>query len=81
MSDTPHEWGGEHFCRTDAVELYQTQPQRLAKHGFPVALTTNPVPATFCSRCLRWFDDPANDDDNGSEPRPPTEGQTHGNHP
>lgn len=76
-NDVPHEWGGEHFCRTDAVELYQTQPQRLTDHGFPVELDANPVPPTFCSRCLQWFDDPALDPHHtGSGPRPPEQGAT-----
>lgn len=62
MSDTPFEWGGEHFCKPDATELYNLEAaRRITAYGFPVQLDTNPVPATFCAVCLQWFDDPAHD--------------------
>lgn len=77
MSDKPHEWGGEHFCGPDAKELYYTEPNRVSTVGFPVELDANPVPATFCSVCLQWFDDPAHL--TGSEHRPPeTKGNANG---
>ncbi len=79
MSDsTPHEWAGEHFCGTDTRYLYDFEPLRIHNPdiGFPVRLDANPVPPTFCSRCLNWFDDPAHDPPptEGSEHRPPQKG-------
>jgi hypothetical protein len=67
-------WGHEHFCAPDATALYHTEPERLNDPalGFPVELDTNPVPATFCSTCLKWFDDPAHPE--GSDHRPPQKG-------
>lgn len=72
MSDTPHEWGGEHFCGADTRHLYDHEPERIYDPaiGFPVQLDENPVPPTFCSRCLKWFDAPELE---GSDLRPPPE--------
>lgn len=80
MSDTPHEWGAEHFCKADTEALYYSisGPRMLTEHGFPVPLDANPVPATFCGRCLKWFDDPQHDTHMGSELRPPEKGTTNG---
>lgn len=76
MSDKPHEWAGEHFCGADTRHLYDTEPERIHNPdiGFPVELDENPHPPTFCSRCLQWFDDPANDTPLGSDLRPPEKG-------
>ena len=73
MSDKPYQWGHEHFCQPDATELYNTEPERLDTVGYPVELDANPKPATFCSVCFMWFDDPAHDTE-GSEHRPPQKG-------
>ena len=75
----PYAWGGEHFCAPDATTLYHAEPQRLHSIGFPVELDANPVPPTFCSVCLLFFDDPAHDaHPTGSGPRPPEQGEHHG---
>lgn len=78
MSESPHEWAGEHFCAADTRHLYDHEPERIhnPEIGFPVRLDANPEPPTFCSRCLKWFDDPATTE--GSEPRPPQKGTTNG---
>lgn len=81
MSDTPHEWAGEHFCGADARYLYDHEPERIhnPEIGFPVKLDANPEPPTFCSRCLLWFDAPPTETDTGgSESRPPQKGTTNG---
>lgn len=71
MSDTPYQWGHEHFCQPDATELYNTEPDRLASLGYPVELER--APETFCSVCLKWFVDA---DHAGSDHRPPENGAT-----
>lgn len=73
MSGKPFAWGDEHFCAPDATKLYNREPERLNTVGYPVELDANPVPATFCSVCLQWFDDPAHDHE-GSDHRPPQKG-------
>ncbi|UOK18402.1 hypothetical protein SEA_BRUHMOMENT_86 [Arthrobacter phage BruhMoment] len=70
MSDLGFQWGHEHFCVPDATQLYQSEPDRLADLGHPVALTTPPRPETFCSVCFQWFDPPHE----GSDHRPPEKG-------
>lgn len=74
MSDTPYEWGGENFCAVDATDLYNTEPERLAVHGFPVALEQ--APESFCAVCLLWFIGPEHHHPTGSDLRPPEKGTT-----
>lgn len=76
MSDKPYQWGHEHFCQPDATKLYHAEPGRINAIGYPVELDANPVPATFCSVCLEWFDDPQHLE--GSEHRPPEQRETNG---
>lgn len=72
MSDRPYEWiEGNHYCEKDAHALHSEQPHLLKQHGPPKMLVQNPVPPTFCSICLGWFDDPKHAE--GSDHRPPTE--------
>lgn len=80
MSGNSYQWGDEHFCEPDVVRLNDTDPDLKLTHGYPVQLETNPVPPTFCSSCLNWFDDPAHDTQHtGSAHRPPTtEGHSNG---
>lgn len=75
MSTKPYQWGEEHFCEPDVVQLNTAEPDLKHTLGFPVQLDGNPTPPTFCSACLRWFDDPAHL--TGSDHRPPEQGGTH----
>lgn len=67
-----YEWGGENFCAPDATDLYNTEPERLNTHGWPVPLDT--PPASFCAMCLFWFIGPDHHHSQGSEHRPPQKG-------
>lgn len=76
MSETPgYSWGHEHFCPPDTRYLYDTEPHRLNTIGFPKKLEDNPEPPTFCSMCLRWFDDPEHT--TAANHLPPEQGETH----
>lgn len=68
----PYQWGHEHFCEPDVVALNEKDRDLAATIGYPVQLTANPEPPTFCSGCLNWFDDPAHQE--GSAHRPPEKG-------
>lgn len=57
MSTPGYHWGGEHFCTPDGAELYQTEPQRLTDHGFPVEVNMAEHEPTFCAVCLFFFTD------------------------
>ena len=74
MSDA-FTWGGENFCAVDATDLYNSEPERLTTHGFPVQL--DEAPASFCAVCLLWFVGPEHHHQ-GSEHRPPQKGTTNG---
>lgn len=69
MSEKPYQWGHEHFCEPDVVALHERDPSMAVEHGYPTQLEAPPTPATFCSVCLEWFDDPAHLV--GSDHRPP----------
>lgn len=75
LSDTPYAWGHEHFCAPDATVLYDAEPDRVDDVGEPVKLPGNPVPPTFCSSCLQWFDDPQHL--TAASHLPPEQGETH----
>ena len=76
MSDTQdpaaYTWGGENFCAVDATDLYNTEPERLDTHGYPVA--HDEVPESFCAVCLFWFTGPDHHHPEGSDHRPPQKG-------
>ena len=72
MSDTGYTWGGENFCAVDATDLYNTEPERLTRHGFPVPLAE--APESFCAVCLMWWIGPDHQHVTGSESRPPEKG-------
>jgi hypothetical protein len=78
--NAPHTWSGNHYCAKDARHLmYHPDGDALRQAGYPEQLSTNPVPASFCSYCMGWFDDPALDHHHtGSDPRPPEKGTTNG---
>lgn len=77
MSDTPYQWGGEHFCEPDLTSLYYREINRIwdPAIGHPVKLEELPDPETFCSTCLLWFTDPAKLGGLGLQP--PEEGTAH----
>lgn len=66
-----YEWGGENFCAIDATDLYNTEPERLNTHGYPVPL--DEVPESFCAVCLMWWVGPHQHTE-GSDHRPPQKG-------
>lgn len=76
MNISAYSWGHEHFCPPDATKLYYSEHHRLQEIGHPKSMPDNPVPATFCSHCLKWFDDPAKDQLEGSGSRPPERNDT-----